>query len=69
VSTGSRDEGPRNQLHEWELFYPKGPGTGLSNVNVRNTRPRRLVKFNNRRLHGGITPGPGYTTPTNHKAD
>ena len=43
ASTGSRDEGPRSGLYKWELIYPKGPWTGLSNINARNTRLRRLV--------------------------
>ena len=56
-----------NGLYKWELIYPKGPWTGLADVEYATLT--YVDWFNNRRLHGGITPGPGYTTPANHEAD
>jgi putative transposase len=56
-----------NGLYKWELIYPKGPWTGLADVEFATLT--YVDWFNNRRLHGGITPGPGYTTPANHEAD
>jgi putative transposase len=56
-----------NGLYKWELIYPKGPWTGLSDVEFATLT--YVDWFNNRRLHGGITTGPGYTTPANHEAD
>jgi putative transposase len=56
-----------NGLYKWELIYPKGPWKGLADVEYATLT--YVDWFNNRRLHGGITPGPGYTTPANHEAD
>jgi len=56
-----------NGLYKWELIYPKGPWTGLADVEFATLT--YVEWFNNRRLHGGITPGPGYTTPANFEAD
>ncbi len=56
-----------NGLYKWELIYPKGPWTGLADVEFATLT--YVEWFNNRRLHGEITPGPGYTTPANHEAD
>jgi putative transposase len=56
-----------NGLYKWELIYPQGPWTGLSDVEFATLT--YVDWFNNRRLHGGITPGPGYTTPANYEAD
>jgi putative transposase len=56
-----------NGLYKWELIYPKGPWTGLADVEYATLT--YVDWFNNRRLHGGITPGPGYITPANHEAD
>jgi putative transposase len=56
-----------NGLYKWELIYPKGPWTGLADVEFATLT--YVDWFNHRRLHGGITPGPGYTTPANYEAD
>ena len=56
-----------NGLYKWELIYPQGPWTGLADVEF--AALTYVDWFNNRRLHGGITPGPGYTTPANYEAD
>jgi putative transposase len=56
-----------NGLYKWELIYPKGPWTGLADVEWATLT--YVDWFNQRRLHGQITPGPGYTTPANHEAD
>jgi putative transposase len=56
-----------NGLYKWELIYPQGPWTGLSDVEFATLS--YVDWFNNRRLHGGIAPGPGYTTPANYEAD
>ncbi len=56
-----------NGLYKWELIYPKGPWKGLADVEFATLT--YVDWFNNRRLHGGITPGPGYTTPANYEAD
>ena len=49
-----------NGLYKWELIYPKGPWSGLEDVEFATLT--YVDWFNNRRLHGQITPGPGYTT-------
>jgi len=49
-----------NGLYKWELIYPKGPWAGLADVEFATLT--YVDWFNNRRLHGGIIPGPGYTT-------
>ncbi len=56
-----------NGLYKWELIYPKGPWEGLADVEFATLT--YVDWFNNRRLHGGIIPGPGYTTPANYEAD
>ena len=44
-------------------------GISVSAVNVEYATLTYVDWFNNRRLHGGITQGPGYTTPANYEAD
>ena len=56
-----------NGLYKWELIYPQGPWTGLEDVEFATLT--YVDWFNQRRLHGGIAPGPGYTTPANYEAD
>jgi len=56
-----------NGLYKWELIYPKGPWTGLSDVEFATLT--YVDWFNQRRLHGEIIPGPRYTTPAEHEAD
>ncbi len=51
-----------NGLYEWKLIYPKGPWTGLEDVEWATLT--YVDWFNHRRLHGEIEPGPGFTTPT-----
>ena len=50
-----------NGLFKWELIYPKGPWSGIEDVEFATLT--YVDWFNNRRLHGQIEPGPGYTTP------
>ena len=50
-----------NGLYKWELIYPKGPWRGLGDVEFATLT--YVDWFNNRRLHGQIEPGPGFTTP------
>ena len=50
-----------NGLYKWELIYPKGPWRGLDDVEFATLE--YVDWFNNRRLHGEIEPGPGFTTP------
>ena len=50
-----------NGLDKWELIYPKGPWRGLDDVEFATLT--YVDWFNNRRLHGEIEPGPGFTTP------
>jgi len=55
-----------NGLYKWELIYRRGPWRGLDDVEFAT---REYVDwFNNRRLHGEIEPGPGYTTPAAFEA-
>jgi putative transposase len=56
-----------NGLYKWELIYPKGPWRGLDDVEFATLE--YVDWFNNRRLHGQIQPGPGYTTPAEFEAD
>ena len=56
-----------NGLYKWELIYPKGPWSGLDDVEFATLT--YVDWFNNRRLHGQITGGPGYTTPAAFEAD
>jgi putative transposase len=55
-----------NGLYKWELIYPKGPWAGLEDVEWATLS--YVDWFNNRRLHGEITDGPGYTTPAAFEA-
>jgi transposase InsO family protein len=55
-----------NGLYKWELIYPKGPWAGLADVEWATLS--YVDWFNNRRLHGEITAGPGYTTPAAFEA-
>jgi putative transposase len=50
-----------NGLYKWELIYPRGPWSGLEDVEFGTLA--YVDWFNHRRLHGEIEPGPGYTTP------
>jgi len=50
-----------NGLYKWELIYPKGPWSGLEDVEFATLT--YVDWFNQRRLHGEIEPAPGYTTP------
>jgi putative transposase len=56
-----------NGLYKWELIYPRGPWTGLADVEFATLE--YVDWFNHRRLHGQITPGPGYTTPSTFEAE
>jgi putative transposase len=56
-----------NGLYKWELIYPKGPWSGLDDVEWATLT--YVDWFNNRRLHGEITDGPGYTTPAACETD
>ena len=55
-----------NGLYKWELIYPKGPWAGLEDVEWATLT--YVDWCNNRRLHGEITDGPGYTTPAAFEA-
>ncbi len=55
-----------NGLYKWELIYPKGPWRGLDDVEFATLT--YVDWFNNRRLHGEIEPGPGFTTPAAFEA-
>ncbi len=55
-----------NGLYKWELIYPKGPWRGLEDVEFATLT--YIDWFNNRRLHGQIEPGPGFTTPAAFEA-
>ncbi|HZA86623.1 MAG TPA: IS3 family transposase, partial [Acidimicrobiales bacterium] len=50
-----------NGLYKWELIYPQGPWAGLEDVEFATLT--YVDWFNQRRLHGEIEPGTGYTTP------
>lgn len=56
-----------NGLYKWELIYRRGPWRGLDDVEFATMT--YVDWFNHRRLHGQITPGPGYTTPAAVEAD
>lgn len=56
-----------NGLYKWEYIYPQGPWEGLEDIEFATLT--YLDWFNNRRLHGQITDGPGYTTPAAIEAD
>ena len=55
-----------NGLSKWELIYPKGPWRDFDDVEFATFT--YVDWFNNRRLHGEIEPGPGFTTPTAFEA-
>lgn len=54
-----------NGLYKWELIYRRGPWAGLEDVEFATLE--YVDWFNNRRLHGTIEPGAGYTTPAAHE--
>ena len=56
-----------NGLYKWELIYRRGPWAGLEDVEFATLE--YVDWFNNRRLHGEIEPGPGFTTPAAFEAD
>ncbi len=56
-----------NGLYKWELIHRQGPWRGIEDVEFATMT--YVDWFNHRRLHGTITPGPGYTTPAAHEAD
>jgi putative transposase len=56
-----------NGLYKSELIHNKGPWSGLGAVEWATLG--YVDWFNNRRLHGEITPEPGYTTPAAFEAD
>jgi putative transposase len=56
-----------NGLYKWELIYPKGPWSGIEDVEFATLT--YVDWFNQRRLHGGIEEGPGYTTPAAFEAE
>ena len=55
-----------NGLYKWELIYRQGPWAGIEDVEWATLE--YVDWFNHRRLHGQITTGPGYTTPTASEA-
>jgi putative transposase len=55
-----------NSLYKWELIYPKGPWTGLDDVEF--TTMGYIDWFNHRRLHGEITDDTSYITPAEFEA-
>jgi len=73
ASVGSRGDSYDNALEEsfnglykWELIYPQGPWAGLEDVEWATLT--YVDWFNQRRLHGAITDGPGYSTPAAREA-
>ena len=74
MSVGSKGDGfdnamaeSFNGLYKWELIYPKGPWSGLEDVEFATLT--YVDWFNQRRLHGQITDGPGCTTPAAFEAE
>jgi putative transposase len=55
-----------NSLYKWELIYPKGPWTGLDDVEFATMG--YIDWFNHRRLHGEITDDTSYITPAEFEA-
>ena len=55
-----------NGLYKWELIYRHGPWSGIADVEFATMT--YVDWFNNRRRHGTITAGAGYTTPAAHEA-
>ena len=56
-----------NSLYKWELIYPKGPWTGLDDVEFATMG--YIDWFNHRRLHGEITDDNTYVTPAEFEAE
>jgi putative transposase len=55
-----------NSLYKWELIFPKGPWTGLDDVEFATMG--YIDWFNHRRLHGEITDNNSYVTPAEFEA-
>ena len=55
-----------NSLYKWELIYPKGPWTGLDDVEFATMG--YIDWFNHRRLLGEITDDTTYVTPAEFEA-
>ena len=55
-----------NSLYKWELIYPRGPWTGLDDVEYATLG--YIDWFNHRRLHGEITDDNSYATPAEFEA-
>jgi len=55
-----------NSLYKWELIYPKGPWTGLDDVEFATMG--YIDWFNHRRLHGEIADDHSYVTPAEFEA-
>ena len=55
-----------NSLYKWELIYPKGPWTGLDDVEFATMG--YIDWFNHRRLHGEITDDNTYVTRAEFEA-
>jgi putative transposase len=55
-----------NSLYKWELIYPRGPWTGLDDVEYATLG--YIDWFNHRRLHGEITEDNTYVTPAEFEA-
>ena len=55
-----------NSLFKWELIYPKGPWTGLDELEFATMG--YIDWFNHRRLHGQITDDSSYVTPAEFEA-
>ena len=55
-----------NILYKWELIYPKGPWTGLDDVEFATMG--YIDWFSHRRLHGEITDANTYVTPAEFEA-
>ena len=55
-----------NSLYKWELIYPKGPWTGLDELEFATMG--YIDWFNHRRLHGQITDDNSYVTPAEFEA-
>jgi putative transposase len=60
------DDEAFNSLYKWELIYPKGPWTGLDDVEF--VTMGYIDWFNHRRLHGEITDDNSYVTPAEFEA-
>lgn len=56
-----------NSLYKWELIYPKGPWTGLDDVEFATMG--YIDWFNHRRLHDEITDDNTYVTPAEFEAE